>query len=263
MALGRMRWLALALSVCASLRASDATRRAAQIYPPDASQHKIPLTGCASGATTVLRCGGLSRSKRHKGNSGEAHFVLESKSSGAVLWKDEYVGEGICLGYNPGLGIYVIGSRRQQGIGVRLTDVRYVLEKERASRASAFDKQELEAFAAVASPGLRYIALIAISGNDIALFVLDVKDDRITRTGKAPLPPPLDAGERAYVKAHPEALDESKWDWMASFRDGYMRMDPGIIEFEDESLLRIRYGADTPYARSPQRETVSVTLPPS
>lgn len=246
-----------------SLCASDATKRAAQIYPPDASQRNIPLTECARGASTILRSGGVSRSQRHNGNSGEAHFVLESKTTGAVLWKDEYVGEGVCLGYNPDRGVYIIGSRRARGIGVRLTEVRYIDESRPRSRSSAFNRQDIEAFSAVASPRLWYVAFIAIEENDISVFVLDARRDTLKKIGKAPLPPPLSPDELAYVKLHPEVLQEGQWAWMGSFRDSYMQLDSGIIEFHDNEILRISYGADTPYARSPKRDMINVRLGPA
>jgi len=160
-----------------TLGASEATRRSARIYPPDASQRRIPLTVCPSGISTLLWSGGISRSARHNGNDGEAHFVLKDKVNSSVLWKDEYVGQGICFGFNHARRIYVLGTRREQGIGVRLTDLRYIEEAARRSQLSAFDRKKIEAFVAVPSPGLRYLALIAMEDNEFSLFVLDVEKE--------------------------------------------------------------------------------------
>lgn len=168
--------------------------------------------------------------------------------------------KGFAWGYNPENKVYVLGVRRQQGIGVRVTDVRYVDEVTHRSRVSSFDRLDLEAFSAVQSPGTSYIAFIAIEGNDIALYVLNTGRDTIQKVGKAPLPPPLAQNERAYFNAHPEVLDPKQWNWMASFRDGYMELDPGIVEFEDNSSLRVSYGADTPYARAKERQIISIPL---
>jgi hypothetical protein len=245
-------WLSLVTVLCASRAVEGNT----QFYPPDAPQQTIPLKVCASGASTLLLSGGISRSHHHNGDQGKVDFILEDKASGAVLWKDRYVGEGLCLGFNAVRRNYVIGIRKEHGIGVRLTDVRYLEESEHKIRNSAFNKRHIEAFSAVPSPDLHYIAFIGMEGNDISLFVLDTEKDALKRVGKAPLPPPFTPEERSYVKAHPDVLQEGPWGWMGAFRDGYMQLDPGIVEFEDNDVLRVRYGADTPYERSPQRRVV-------
>lgn len=246
--------LAASLACWSSLHASDATRRSAQVYPPDASQHAIPLTTCATGSTTTLQCGRLSRSKRHNGNQGEAHFALLDRKSGAVLWKDEYVGEGVSLGYSTARRMYVVGSTREHGAGIRLRDLRYLDEATHRARISALNREEIEALSAVSSPDLRYIALVALKGNDVSVFALDTLRDRIRMLGKAPLPPPLTEEERAYVKDHPNVLEEGPWGWMESLRDSYIPMDAGIVEFEGNDVLKVSYGADTPLGRAPNRE---------
>jgi hypothetical protein len=250
-----LRTLLMLFPLCISLCASQATKRNAEIYPLDASQRKIPLAVCASSTSTLLRSGGISRSTRHNGNDGEAHFVLENKVTGTVLWKDEYVGEGICFGFNSARHTYVVGSRREHGIGVRLTNVRYIDEEVRRSRISAFNMRNIEAFAAVTSPTMHYVAFIALEGNDTSLFVIDVEKDVLTKLGRAPLPPPLTAGESAYVKEHPEVL-EGPWGWMASFRDSYIELDPGIVQFECNDVVKVSYGADTAYERAKKRDVV-------
>ena len=260
---GRLCVLVAAWLVCwSSLYASDATRRSAQAYPPDASQQAIPLTTCATGSTTTLQCGGLTRSKRHNGNQGEAHFALLDKKSGAVLWKDEYVGESVCLGYSTARRMYVVGSTREHGVGIRLRDLRYLDEATQRARISALNRAEIEAFSAVPSPDLRYIALVALKGNDVSVFALDTLRDRIRMLGKAPLPPPLSEEERAYVKNHPDVLQEGPWEWLGSLRDSYLQMDPGILEFEGNDVLKVSYGADTPFRRAPGREIKKWRLGP-
>ena len=247
------------LAVTAGLSASQATREAARIYPRDASQKTVPLADCAVGTTTVLKAGGLSRSQRHNGNSGEAHFALHDKQSHALLWKDEYVGEGTCFGFNADRSVYLVGSRKPHGIGVRLTDLIYVDAAARSSRLSAFNRQKLEAFAAVPGPGLRRLALIGMHGNDVSLFVLDVGRDVLKNLGRAPLPPPLTAEERAYAQQHPGTLDGS-WDWMASFRDSYTKLEPEILRFVSDDVLEASFGADTADARAKDRQNVTFRL---
>jgi hypothetical protein len=254
-----LRTLLVLISLCTTLCASQATKKNARIYPLDASQKKIPLVVCASSTSTLLRSGGTSRSTRHNGNDGEARFVLENKSTGSVLWKDEYVGEGICFGFNSARHIYVVGSRREHGIGVRVTNVRYIDEEARRSRISALNMRKIEAFAAVTSPTLHYVALIAMEGSDVSLLVLDVERDVLLKLGKAPLPPPLTAWERTYVRDHPEVL-EGTWDWMASFRDSYIELDPKIVQFEGKDVLKVSYGADTAYERAQKRDVVKWDL---
>jgi hypothetical protein len=187
---------------------------------------------------------------------------LEEKATGAILWKDEYVGEGVCLGFNTLRQIYVVGSVREHGVGVRLVDLQYVDERTHRARISALNRESIEAFAAVPGPGLRYVAFVALKGNDVSLFVLDTSKDLIRMLGKAPPPPPLTAQERALVKDRPEVLGAGPWGWMESLRDSYMQLDPGIIQFEGDHVLTVSYGADTAFERSSSRNTRSWSLGP-
>lgn len=169
------------------------------------------------------------------------------------------MGEGICFGFNTRKRQYVAGIRKEHGIGARLTSVWYVEEIANLTRTSAFNKSRLEAFSAVVGSDLHYIAFIALEGNDTALFVLDTENDSIRRLGKAPLPPPLTPKEQEYANEHPGTL-EGPWDWMASFRDGYMDLDPGIVVFQDSHLLKVSYGDDSAAGRAPQRKVITYDL---
>jgi hypothetical protein len=210
---------------------------------------KIPLAACASSDSTVLLSGGVARSPGHNGSVGKADFALRDKTTNADLWKAQYLGEAMCFGFNAARKVYVIGVHKQHGIGARITDVRYLQESDRKVTASAFDRKELEAFAAVPSPDLRYIAFIAMDNNDTALFVLDTLKDTLKKIGKAPLPPPLTSTERAYVKAHPETLEEGPWEWMGPLRD-----------VPQDDVLHVTYGEDTPFERAHKREGLTVPL---
>lgn len=235
--------------------ASPATTERARTFPSDGSRETLPTLVCSTGTSTVLELSGVTRSVRHDGAHGRALFTLKDRNDGRLLWKNELVGEGVCFGFNSHKRIHIIGARREHGIGVRLAELRYVDEVARADRSSVFDKRRLEAFAAVPGPGLRHLALIAFDRDDVALLVLDVESDTIRKLGRAPLPPPLTATERKFVTEHPEVL-EGKWGWMASFRDGFMELDPGIVVFEGDARLRVSYGDDTPYERRQERDAV-------
>lgn len=244
----------------ASLVAEQTTaiQKNSQAFPRDASQHSIPAVTCATGSNTLLELGGVSRSTQHNGNDGQANFALKPKAGGAVLWKDQSVGQGVCFGFHTHMLRYVIGTRKEHGIGVRLTSVRYVDEATGKSQASSFNRRNIEGFAAVPSTDLHYIAFIAIAENDAELYVLDVEKDSVRKLGKAPLPPPLDEKERAYVKQHPDSL-EGAWEWMGSFRDSYMDLEPGIITFQGD-VLKVSFGADTSSKRSEKRNIVTYDL---
>jgi hypothetical protein len=241
------------------LRASEDTIKSSQVFPIDASQHSLPLTLCSRGTSSLLKLGGVSRSMHHNKNQGEAHFVLVEKNSGSVLWKDEFSGEGICLGFNVRKRVYLIGIRKEHGIGTRLTRLLYIDEDKHVNQESIFNTREIEAFAAIPGPDLHYVALIAIDHNETSLFVLNVQKDSLKILGKAPLPPPLTQKERQFVKEHPDILEEP-WEWMASFRDGYMELDPGIIVFQENTLLRVSYGVDTGYDRAGHRNIMAWDL---
>ena len=228
-------------------------------FPPDSSQHAIPPAVCSTGTDTVLELGGLSRSLHHDGNDGEAHLVLLNRRTGKVLWSDTYVGEGICLGFNPRIRKYILGIRKQHGIGSRLVQVLYVGEIAGTVQVSAFTKRAIEAFAAVPGPDHHFVAFIGLEGNDTSLFALDVEKDSLRKLGDAPAPPPLTPTEREYVKIHPDVL-EGPWEWMASFRDGYMGLDPGIVTFRGPETLDVSYGNDTAWARSGQRHVTTYDL---
>lgn len=228
-------------------------------FPPDSSQHRILPSVCPTGTETVLELDGLSRSLRHNGNDGEAHLVLRDKKTRKVLWSGTYVGEGICLGFNPHIRRYIFGIRQEHGIGSRLVETYYVGEIDRKAQASAFTKGAIEAFAAVPGPDRHYVAFIALEGNDTSLFVLDVEKDSLRKLGKAPLPPPLTPTERDYVKQHPDVL-EGPWEWMASFRDGYMELDPGIVTFRGPATLDVSYGSDTARGRAAERTVATYDL---
>ena len=251
--------LLILLIVYSNLEASESTVKNMQSFPVDASQHSLPSKLCATGSSTLLELGGLSRSTRHNGNDGEAHFVLKRKTNGYALWKDEFVGEGICFGFNAHMRKYVVGSRKEHGIGVRLTNVFYINEVTQMRQVSVFNKRKIEAFAAVPSPDLNYVVFIAIDHNEMGLFVLDVERNALRKLGEAPLPPPLTTKELEYARENPNSLD-CQWGWMASFRDGYMELDSGIIVFVENDLLKVSYGNDTAYQRAKDRNIMSWNL---
>lgn len=239
--------------------AVEENRRA---YPPDSSQHPIPAAVCSTDDTTELELSGVSRSLRHNGNDGEARFVLRSRQSRqTVLWSSVYVGEGVCLGFNPNTRRFLIGIVKEHGIGARLTQIVYLDAATRKVATSAFDKSGIEAFAAVPGPGGRFVALIGIKENDTALYVLDTEKDAIRKLGKAPLPPPLNQQERDTVKQHPE-FKEGTWGWLSSFRDGYVQLDARIVVFRDAERLQVSYGDDTAYSRDGHRTVTIFDLAP-
>ena len=60
-----------------------------------------------------------------------------------------------------------------------MTELFYLDESTLMVETSAFDKAEIEAFSAVPGPSGRFIALIGLHRNDIALYVLDTEKDTI------------------------------------------------------------------------------------
>ena len=227
--------------------------------PPAALPPGAPVAQCSSGASTSLQLGGRFRSPHHNGNDGEAHFVLEAKDTASVFWKGQLAGEGVCFGFNVLRRAHVVGLRKQHGIGARLTRMFYINEVRPGIRASAFNKNGIEAFAAVPSSDLNYVALIAIDRNETSLFVLDIQKNRLRKLGKAPLPPPLTNQEREFAHQHPDRFG-GRWEWMAPFRDSYMALDPSIVEFQGAALLQVSYGADTADQRARQRDVVTWDL---
>lgn len=219
----------------------------------------VPLTQPCASAATLLELRGIPREARHGGKQGEAHFVLKARSNGAVLWKAGMPGEGICFGFDAGRRAYVVGIRKEHGIGIRLTSIFYVDEVRHLQRESAFNRRGIEAFAVVPGPDLHHLALLAIERNETHLFVLDVRKDTLRRLGRAPAPPPLTPQERRFVQEHPGTV-EGPWEWMASLRDSYMDLDPGIVAFDGNARLRASYGVDSATRRSPQRDVVTWDL---
>lgn len=221
------------------------------------------LCGSSSTAHQNLKMILSPGSGRHNGNPGKTSFILEERSSGKVLWQAQYEGIGVCYGFNPLQKIFIFGLLKENGIGVRLTELYYLNEAKAEVRKSSFSAAALEAFAGVTDVHHSFLAFIAIEKNDVGLYLLDVAHDRIRKLGTAPLPPPLSKEEQSYALRDPESF-QGKWEWMSSLRDGYRPLDPGILYFEGNNTLVATYGNDTREKRATQRKirrwNVAITL---
>lgn len=224
-------------------------------HPSSHASHSSSLTLCSTGVSTLLKFEGTPRAPHHNGDQGKAHFILAHKESSTTLWEETLPGEGVCFGYNLRRRAHLIGIQKEHGIGVRITDLYYIDEVKAKRSPSLLKQAKLEAFVALPGPELRFIALIALEGNDTFLYALDVEKSLIRKLGKAPLPPPLTAQERDGAKAHPES-EAAPWEWMASYRDSQIELDPGIMVFKNPSTLEVSYGNDSAEHRASNREVV-------
>ncbi|MBN1771906.1 MAG: hypothetical protein JXB32_11625 [Deltaproteobacteria bacterium] len=173
-------------------------------------------------------------------------FELEATDgSDRPAWRRDLEGRWTVLGYSPARHAYVLGGQFQKGACLPLDDLRYLEERTGALLPSRLNSRRWIAFAAVPSPTLRYVALIArVDGQpQFRLHVFDVDNDEIAEAGPAPAPPPTDF-----------KCDPPRTHWWDLDVDGWVEMDAGIIVFSaDERRLTASYGDDSCAARSAQR----------
>ncbi|MBI5489415.1 MAG: hypothetical protein HY905_18930 [Deltaproteobacteria bacterium] len=200
------------------------------------------------GSVSRLRSG-LVEAPQHDGSFGKTRFELEATDgSDRPPWRRDLEGQWTVLGYSPVRHAYVLGGQFEKGAWLPLDDLRYLKERTGSLLPSRLSGREWIALAAIPSPTLRYVALIArVDGQpQFRLHVLDLEKDEIAEVGPAPAPPPTD------FKCDPPPQPHQWGDEV----DGLVEMDAGIIVFSaDERRLTASYGDDTCAARSAQRTT--------
>jgi len=184
------------------------------------------------------------RAPRHDADYGAAGIELRSRDGRKL--REPIPEEGVwrCLGYAPGIHSYVLGGILEVGAWLPLDRVVYLNERTFAIKESTMSSAGLTAMASVVGPGTRFIAFVASHADaDFKLYALETATDRWKILGAPPAPPPL----------KDPALDSGDGEAGWARDEGTIDVDPGIIVFRSDHVLRVSYGDDTKTARSPKR----------
>ncbi|MEO6952608.1 MAG: hypothetical protein ABI321_12410 [Polyangia bacterium] len=201
-----------------------------------------PPTECAKGVTTSLwRSGHYPLLARHDGPEGATTFEVRA-ASGRSVGKVELPGRGRCLGWSPVAHAFLVGSIHEIGVVLPMPSLELVAEDGKA-RATALERDRYAAYALVTNG--RFVAFVSYDpklGDEIKLYALELATDRIRELGPAPAPPP----DR-------DVRSTRRWRWGVEGEEGFMDLEPDVLRFDDDDVLRVSYGKDTSRARSKQR----------
>ena len=126
-----------------------------------------------------------------------------------------------------------------------MDSIEYLTEDSIRLIPSAFNKGGYHAFSGQLSPAGQYFVFVGRKEAPASLFVLDTEKDKINVLGPAPAPPPLS----------PESSGNEegvRWGWNQP-EAGFLPLEPGIIGFEGDHILKISYGEDTWRKRAKER----------
>ncbi len=199
---------------------------------------------CAKGIKTSLRISQINVPSlpRHGQTLGQAKFVLCSDPGGEELLSKVYEGNWYCIGFNRNTKTYVVGGILERGAWLPLRSIQYLREDGGSFEPSAFDRLGYLAMTVVTSPSGRFIVFIGGQNTADALYVLDIERDVVRELGPAPAPP-----SNALAK---DTCKDEPFEWGTCWGDGYVEMDPGIIQFKSENVLQVSYGDDSPDGRA-------------
>lgn len=200
---------------------------------------------CSKGFQTQLQYFSLNTPRifRLDQSIGQTQFILKSDSDGKNRFSQTYEGRWFCLGFNQATKNYLLGGVFQIGAWLPLGSIQYLHETTGIVTPSIFERQGYLANAAIVSPKGRYIAFIGGQQTSGQLYLLDTQTDTIKKLGPAPAPPPVSESFSS----------EEPFEWGAGWADGYVVMEPDILNFKTEQILQVSYGKDTRQARAQKR----------
>lgn len=189
------------------------------------------------------------------GPLGQSRLNLLRLRNAASILDSQLPEEWRCLAYDPEGKRYLLGGIWQRGAWRPLASLVYLDEASGILRDSAFSRENYLANALVVSPSGRYVAFIGgQNGVSGSLHLLDTHADHVSLlSGQAPLPPPS-------RPAH-QICRGSPFQWGTCYGDGFVTLDPGILDFSGDQQLIASFGKDLPLRRAKQRHIRRFALP--
>ena len=245
--------LALVLLLAGPSLALAGESKAIRAYSVAAGEPYYSISGitrhawkCGFGTTTYLECRQIREKEQHHDfDYGRTELVLRSVKTNAILRRVVLRELWDCISFNKKTGNYLLGTIHEVGQTDMLCSLVYLNEGRKTFRDTVYREKGFMAFEALASKDGRYLVFIAwgemppVGG----LFILNTDIDQYRYLGDPPSPPPIPG-----VKSDPDLYS---WSW---FWQDYLPPEPGIFSYPEPDTLRVGFGADTAFARAPQRE---------